>query len=108
MAKESMKAREVKRAKLAKRYQHKRDEIAAKVKSGEMPGRWCGRRAARRSLFPKESGLIWVQNPSSYVAMSRKVPPQAVTSRYVGRNEGLGAWLQISRTRGRKVDAVAA
>ena len=36
MAKESMKAREVKRAKLAKRYQHKRDEIAAKVKSGEM------------------------------------------------------------------------
>ena len=29
MAKESMKAREVKRAKLAKRYQHKRDEIAA-------------------------------------------------------------------------------
>ena len=32
MAKESMKAREVKRAKLAKRYQHKRDEIAAKVK----------------------------------------------------------------------------
>ena len=30
-----MKAREVKRAKLAKRYQHKRDEIAAKVKSGE-------------------------------------------------------------------------
>ena len=31
-----MKAREVKRAKLAKRYQHKRDEIAAKVKSGEM------------------------------------------------------------------------
>lgn len=36
MAKESMKAREVKRAKLAKRYQHKREEIAAKVKSGEM------------------------------------------------------------------------
>ena len=31
-----MKAREVKRAKLAKRYQHKREEIAAKVKSGEM------------------------------------------------------------------------
>ena len=40
MAKESMKAREVKRAKLAKRYQHKRDEIAAKVKSGE----WITRR----------------------------------------------------------------
>ena len=36
MAKESMKAREVKRAKLAKSYQHKREEIAAKVKSGEM------------------------------------------------------------------------
>ena len=36
MAKESMKAREVKRAKLAKRYQHKRDEVAARVKSGEI------------------------------------------------------------------------
>ena len=36
MAKESMKAREVKRQKLAKRYAHKREEIAAKVKSGEM------------------------------------------------------------------------
>ena len=36
MAKESMKAREVKREKLAKRYAHKREEIAAKVKSGEM------------------------------------------------------------------------
>lgn len=34
--KESMKAREVKREKLAKRYAHKREEIAAKVKSGEM------------------------------------------------------------------------
>ena len=31
-----MKAREVKRAKLANRYAHKREEIAAKVKSGEM------------------------------------------------------------------------
>ena len=31
-----MKAREVKRAKLAKRYAHKREEIAAKVKAGEM------------------------------------------------------------------------
>ena len=36
MAKESMKAREVKREKLAKRYAHKREEIAAKGKSGEM------------------------------------------------------------------------
>lgn len=34
--KESMKAREVKRVKLANRYAHKREEIAAKVKSGEM------------------------------------------------------------------------
>ena len=33
MAKESMKAREVKRVKLANRYAHKREEIAAKVKS---------------------------------------------------------------------------
>jgi len=31
-----MKAREVKRLKLANRYAHKREEIAAKVKSGEM------------------------------------------------------------------------
>jgi len=31
-----MKAREVKRVKLANRYAHKREEIAAKVKSGEM------------------------------------------------------------------------
>ena len=31
-----MKAREVKRQKLANRYAHKREEIAAKVKSGEM------------------------------------------------------------------------
>ena len=36
MAKESMKAREVKRVKLANRYAHKREESAAKVKSGEM------------------------------------------------------------------------
>ncbi len=36
MAKESMKAREVKREKLAKRHQHKRDEIAAKLKAGEI------------------------------------------------------------------------
>lgn len=62
---------------------------AVPVPGGEMPGRWCGRRAACRSLFPKESGLIWVQNPSSYVAMSRKVPPQAVTSRRRGGNRGV-------------------
>ena len=36
MAKESMKAREVKREKLANRYAHKREEIAAKLKSGEI------------------------------------------------------------------------
>lgn len=36
MAKESMKAREVKRQKLVNRYAHKREEVAAKVKSGEM------------------------------------------------------------------------
>ncbi|MEG1672783.1 MAG: 30S ribosomal protein S14 [Alistipes sp.] len=34
MAKESMKAREVKRENLAKRYAPKREEIAAKLKSG--------------------------------------------------------------------------
>ncbi len=36
MAKESMKAREVKRANLVKRYAHKREAIAAKVKAGDM------------------------------------------------------------------------
>ena len=36
MAKESMKAREVKRVKLEKRYAAKREAIAAAVKAGEM------------------------------------------------------------------------
>ena len=36
MAKESTKAREVKREKLAKRYAHKREEIARQLKSGEI------------------------------------------------------------------------
>ena len=36
MAKESMKAREVKRVKLANRYAHKREEIAAQLKAGEI------------------------------------------------------------------------
>lgn len=45
----------------------------------------------------QRSGLIWVQNPCRYVAMSRKVPPQAVTSRRRGGIEGLGIWLRISR-----------
>lgn len=39
--------------------------------------------------IPQRSGLIWVQNPSSYVAMSRKVPSQAVTSRRRGGNRGV-------------------
>lgn len=55
-------------------------------------------RRSRRSPIPQRSGLIRVQNPSSYVTMSRKVPPQAVTSRRRGGIEGLGIWLQISRT----------
>ena len=36
MAKESMKACEVKRVKLANRYAHKREEIAAQLKAGEI------------------------------------------------------------------------
>ena len=36
MAKDSMKAREVKREKLAARYAHKREEIAAALKAGEI------------------------------------------------------------------------
>lgn len=46
-------------------------------------------RRSRRSPIPQRSGLIWVQNPSSYVAMSRKVPPLAVTSRRRGGNRGV-------------------
>lgn len=50
----------------------------------------------------KDAGLIRVPNPRSYVTVSGKVPPQAVTSRYVGRSERFGIWLRISRT-GRSV-----
>ena len=60
MAKESMKAREVKRAKLAKRYQHKRDEIAAKVKSGEMDHEEAWIALSKRSVFPYPiSTQVW-------------------------------------------------
>ena len=37
-------------------------------------------------------------DPRRYVTVSGKVPPQAVTSRYVGRNEKSDTGLQISRT----------
>lgn len=53
------------------------------------PGDCAQADEACRSPIPQRSGLIWVQNPSSYVAMSRKVPPQAVTSRRRGGNRGV-------------------
>lgn len=59
MAKESMKAREVKRAKLAKRYQHKRDEIAAKVKSGELDKSEAWQELAK---LPRNSNPIRMHN----------------------------------------------
>lgn len=56
----------------------------------------------RPDVRRKDAGLIRVPNPCSYVTVSGKVPPQAVTSRYVGRSERFGIWLRISRT-GRSV-----
>ena len=79
MAKESMKAREVKRAKLAKRYQHKRDEIAAKVKSGEMDHEeaWIA-----LSKLPRNSNPIRQHNrcrltgrPKGYIRQCLSRPP---------------------------------
>ncbi|MFI3328500.1 MAG: 30S ribosomal protein S14 [Rikenellaceae bacterium] len=59
MAKESMKAREVKREKLAKRYAAKREAIDAKVKSGEMDHyeAWIA-----KSKFPRNSNPIRQHN----------------------------------------------
>ena len=48
--------------------------------------------------MPKELRQIGVCSPCRYVTVSGKVPLQAVTSRYVGRSEGLDIWLRISRT----------
>ena len=62
MAKESMKAREVKRAKLAKRYQHKRDEIAAKVKSGEMDHEEAWIALSKLQAIPNNSNPIRQHN----------------------------------------------
>ena len=59
MAKESMKAREVKRAKLAKRYQHKRDEVAARVKSGEISEMEAGQELAK---LPRNANPIRQHN----------------------------------------------
>lgn len=69
---------------------------------------WCGMRyfrgytPFRPDVRRKDAELIRVPNPRSYVTVSGKVPPQAVTSRYVGRSERFGIWLRISRT-GRSV-----
>ena len=41
-----------------------------------------------RSDPPKDPEPIRVFDPRRYVTVSGKVPPQAVTSRYVGRREG--------------------
>lgn len=63
-------------------------------------------RRSRRSPIPQRSGLIRVQNPSSYVTMSRKVPPQAVTSRRRGGNRGVRHLVtNFSDPRGRRETA---
>ena len=54
-----MKAREVKRAKLAKRYQHKRDEVAARVKSGEISEMEAWQELAK---FPRNANPIRQHN----------------------------------------------
>ena len=64
MAKESMKAREVKRAKLANRYAHKREEIAAKVKSGEMDHEEAWQALAK---LPRNSNPI--RRPKGYIRL---------------------------------------
>ena len=75
MAKESMKAREVKRVKLANRYAHKREEIAAKLKSGEIDHEeaWVA-----LSKLPRNSNPIRQHNrckitgrPKGYIRLSR-------------------------------------
>ena len=65
-----MKAREVKRVKLANRYAHKREEIAAKVKSGEMDHEeaWIA-----LSKLPRNSNPIRQQLP---VMLAMKYRPR--------------------------------
>lgn len=59
MAKESMKAREVKRAKLVARYAHKRERVAEQLKSGEINhmDAWM-----ELSKLPKNSNPIRMHN----------------------------------------------
>ena len=66
MAKESMKAREVKRVKLANRYAHKREEIAAKLKSGEIDHEeaWVA-----LSKLPRNSNPIRQHNRCNLLAL---------------------------------------
>lgn len=54
--------------------------------------------AGARGPRPKERNPIGVRNPCRYVTVSGKVPPQAVTSRYVGRREGFGILVRIARS----------
>ena len=63
-----MKAREVKRAKLANRYAHKREEIAAKVKSGEMDHEEAWQALAK---LPRNSNPIRQHNrrPKGYIRL---------------------------------------
>ena len=48
------------------------------------------RRGPFHEALHKDAELIGVRNTSNHVAVSGKVPPQAVTSRYVGRFERFG------------------
>ena len=73
MAKESMKAREVKRAKLVARYAHKREKIASQLKSGEINHMEAWQELAK---LPRNSSPIRMHNrcmltgrPKGYIRM---------------------------------------
>ena len=87
-----MKAREVKREKLAKRYAHKREEIAAKVKSGEMDHEeaWIA-----LSKLPRNSNPIRQHNrckitgrPKGYIRQPYPVPRDGLEGADSRRDEG--------------------
>ena len=83
MAKESMKAREVKRAKLANRYAHKREEIAAKVKSGEMDHEEAWQALAK---LPRNSNPIRQHNRCKITGRPKGSRPRArALARAVGK-----------------------
>ena len=105
-----MKAREVKREKLAKRYAHKREEIAAKVKSGEMDHEeaWIA-----LSKLPRNSNPIRQHNrckitgrPKGYIRLFgisriqfREMASKGLIRRQAGSmSAGRGAGCTVSRS----------